>query len=309
MRPGDKPLALQIEKKLALIDKSIPLLGISSNENKECLIEQIIDSVRRIRFIRLIKDAEVSPININTESTLFDPLKGAVWYIHHGNVNEAFWLIFLSTHFGKNKSTGWNLTRAAYGGGKKKPVWTWEKVVNDPDAFLSWIDDNQEFLVESGNFGNHRKYESRNAYKPRGTGSAILSYINWIGPTFDHVEKFAEMTYQKSPRESFHQAYVEMNQVETFGRTAKFDYLSMVGKLGLAPLEPGYCYFNGATGPLRGARLLLTNDPNSNLSAKRAEVIFSEIEKELGFYFGMQALEDSLCNWQKSPSKFEHFAG
>lgn len=309
MRPGDRPLALKIEKKLALIDKSIPLPGVSNEANMECFIEQIIDSVRRIKFIRLIKSADVSPINIDTGSTLFDPLKGAVWYITQGNVNEAYWLIFLSTHFGRNKSTGWNLTRASYGGGKKKPFWTWKKVVSDPDAFLSWIDDNQGYLEESGKFGNHRKYESRNAYKSRGTGSAILSYINWIGPTFDHVEKFIEITHERNPRESFHQAYLEMNQVDTFGRTAKFDYLTMVGKLGLASLEPGYCYFNGATGPLRGARLLLMNDPKAKLSAKRAEILISEIENELGLDFGMQVLEDSLCNWQKSPAKFEHFVG
>jgi uncharacterized protein YlbG (UPF0298 family) len=309
MRPGDKPLALKIQKKLALIDKTIPLPGVSNKENLDCFIEQIIDSVRRIKFIRLIKNADVSPINIDTGSTLFDPLKGAVWNIRQGNVNEAYWLIFLSTHFGKNKSTGWNLMRATYGGSGKKPFWTWRKVVNDPDAFLSWIDDNQDYLERSGNFGNHRKYESRNAYKPRGTGSAIISYINWIGPSFDHVEKFGEITHEKNARASFHQAYIEMNQVDSFGRTAKFDYLTMVGKLGLASLEPGYCYFNGATGPLRGARLLLKNNPRATLSTKRAEILVSEIEKELGLDFGMQVLEDSLCNWQKNPGKFEHFAG
>lgn len=309
MRPGDRPLALKIEKKLALLARSIPLPGISNETNLVCFVEQIIDSVRRIKFVQLIKSADVSPINVDTGSTLFDPLKGAVWHIRQGNVNEAYWLIFLSTHFGKNKSTGWNLTRATYGGGQKKPFWTWRKVKSDPEEFLSWIHDNQGYLEQSGRFGNHRKYESRNAYKARGTGSAILSYINWIGPSSDHVEKFGEVTHERNPRESFHQAYLEMSQVDTFGRTAKFDYLTMVGKLELASLEPGYCYFNGATGPLRGARLLLMNDRNAMLSARRAETFISEIEKELGLYFGMQVLEDSLCNWQKSPSKFEHFAG
>ena len=41
------------------------------------------------------------------------------------------------------------------------------------------------------------------------------------------------------PRKAFDILYHSMGAVASFGRTARFDYLTMIGKLGLAPIEPG----------------------------------------------------------------------
>lgn len=311
MRPSDQPLAQSIERKLRTFNRKIQLPGITSTANRECLIEQIVDSTRRIRYILLMRDHDVSPINIKTASNLFDPLKGAVWYKRRGNFNEAFWLVFLATHFGKNKSTGWNLARIVYGGRRANPYWTWKRVTDDPELFLKWLDGNQDHLRENGKFGNHRKYESCNAYNQRGTGAAVISYINWIGNGNDHNAMFEEIQENPDhdPRVVFDYLYNSMNKVVTFGRTAKFDFLTMVGKLGLVEIEPGFTYLSGATGPLRGARLLFGNSTDAELSAKQLEGRLFELEKSLGLFFGMQVLEDALCNWQKNPNQFEHFSG
>lgn len=186
MRPHDRPLARSIEQRLRAFNRRIKLPGISDKANMDCLVEQLVDSTRRIRYILLIRDQDVSQININTSSNLFDPLKGAVWHKRRRNFNEAFWLVFLATHFGKNKKTGWNLTRIVYGGGRGIAYWTWDRVNDDPEKFLEWLHRNQEYLKENGKFGNHRKYESCNAYNQRGTGSAVISYLNWIGQGNDH---------------------------------------------------------------------------------------------------------------------------
>ena len=98
-----------------------------------------------------------------------------------------------------------------------------------------------------------------------------------------------------------------MAQVQSFGRTARFDYLTMVGKLGLAAIEPGIPYLVSATGPLKGARLLFGGSPTATLSAKDLDKSVADLGGALGF--GMQAAEDALCNWQKSPGKFIAFRG
>ena len=41
-----------------------------------------------------------------------------------------------------------------------------------------------------------------------------------------------------------------MDTVQRFGRLGKFDFLTMLGKLGIAPIEPGITFLKGATGPL-----------------------------------------------------------
>ena len=80
----------------------------------------------------------------------------------------------------------------------------------------------------------------------------------------------------------------------------------MVGKLDLAPIEPGSTYMPGATGPLTGARLLF-GKPKATAAALDGQLVL--LNAYLKLRFGMQVLEDALCNWQKSPAKFVPFRG
>ena len=95
-----------------------------------------------------------------------------------------------------------------------------------------------------------------------------------------------------------------MEVVASFGRVARFDYLTMIGKLGIADISPGSTYLSGSTGPLLGARLLFGN---STLSHS----VLNSYLNDLGMHInvGMQVLEDALCNWQKSPDVFKPFRG
>jgi hypothetical protein len=96
-------------------------------------------------------------------------------------------------------------------------------------------------------------------------------------------------------------------QVARFGRLGKFDFLCLLGRLGLAPIAPGRAYLRNATGPLRGVRLLFAGNPEARLTEDALEDLLVELDKIL--QVGMQVLEDSLCNWQKSPTRFIHFKG
>jgi hypothetical protein len=106
---------------------------------------------------------------------------------------------------------------------------------------------------------------------------------------------------------AFNHLYHSMNAVISFGRMAKFDYLMMLSKLGLADIEPGIPYMNGATGPMRGARLLFGGATNAAIPVRRLDELTSLLGQRLGA--GMQAMEDAICNWQKSPARFRAFRG
>jgi len=75
----------------------------------------------------------------------------------------------------------------------------------------------------------------------------------------------------------------------------------------LAPISPGSAYLRGATGPLRGARLLIDGTPKSSRNAEDLDQVLQRVDQRLKV--GMQVMEDSICNWQKSPRKFKHFRG
>ena len=139
-----------------------------------------------------------------------------------------------------------------------------------------------------------------------GTGAAFESYVNWIGPPTSHAAFFQEAISAANgdKRRAFDALYHSMDVVASFGRTARFDYLTMVGKLGLAAIEPGSTYLQGATGPLHGGRLLFSDN---TLTRPVLDARLVELDTFLGV--GMQVLEDALCNWQKNPDVFTPFRG
>lgn len=303
MRPGDILMIQEIEEKLSIFSKSVKSLpGVRSGANRSCLARQIVDSIRRIKYFSTIRDKVIDESIINPSVSSFNPIKAAIWHENNGNFDEAFWLIFLATHFGKNKKTGWGLLRNVYGQLNSGNSWTWKRMINDLGEFKRWLDENLDSIHETGKFSNHRKYESLGM-----SGTVITSYIEWVGENFDHRQKIESVSEDgDNPGSLFDSLYRSMSSVFRFGRTAKFDYLCMIGKIGLADIEPGFTYMSGATGPIFGARLLFKN---SNLTPTEAETLLSDLNDHLDLYFGMQVLEDALCNWQKSPSAYEHFKG
>ncbi|HGJ5549098.1 TPA: hypothetical protein ACJXIE_004579, partial [Salmonella enterica subsp. enterica serovar Corvallis] len=97
------------------------------------------------------------------------------------------------------------------------------------------------------------------------------------------------------------------NNVLRFGRTAKFDFLTMLEKLNIMDIEADSTYMAEATGPRRGANLLFGGSTSNIYSTTLLENWVSELDSYLNV--GMQVMEDSLCNWQKSPERFIRFRG
>lgn len=273
---------------------------------REAFLEQILESIRRVRYVSAIRERDVSLCRADPNDPRFDPLKAAILHQRSGNIEEAFWLVFLFVHFGKSARWGWRYAREVYGRLGQPPIWSWEIVSANPGSFRQWLSENQDHLT--GGFGNHRKYQSLDAYSPTGTGATVESYVEWVAPPRTHHQLMEQALgrAKRDPREAFDFLYRSMNVVG-FGRTARFDYLTMVGKLGLAGIEPGSTYMSGSTGPIVGARLLFADDRNAAIRPKVLDRWLVELEADLGV--GMQVLEDSLCNWQKSPEHFRRFRG
>jgi len=300
LRPRDRELARRLEAALMLFDcEKGALPGIADAAARETFIEQILESIRRASYPSTIAARPISERRTDPNDQLFDPIRAAILLKRSGAVEEAFWMVFLFVHFGKHPKSGWHYARQVCGrlGGRGK--WDWASVSSDPAAFRIWFDANLGSFGdhEPHGFGNHRKYESLSE-----TGAVVESYVRWVAPPRSHQELMNEALHSSGGdgRIAFDRIY-RSKTVASFGRTARFDYLTMVSKLALSPIEPGSTYMSGATGPLKGARLLLgSNDRPVNL-----DKALVELDSELKV--GMQVLEDALCNWQKSPSVFKPF--
>jgi hypothetical protein len=309
VRPRDRELARRLDAGLTRFDrKNRPLPGVRDPLNREVFVEQLLESIHRVKFVEVLRTRHLTERRANPTDELFDPLKAAMVHQRRGDIEEAFWLVFLFVHFGKHPKAGWRYAREVYGRLGDGGLWNWVNTSADPVAFRAWLAARQRDLKREGvprGFGSHRKYESLDGHSENGTGAAVESYIRWITPPRTHEEMMAQArSHAKGDsRKAFDDLYRSMDVVTRFGRTARFDYLTMVGKLGLARIEAPSTYMQGATGPLRGARLLF----GLHESAAKLDDFLVDLDGRLKV--GMQVLEDALCNWQKSPAVFVSFRG
>lgn len=281
-----------------------PLPGIARDDAREVLAWQMVASLRRLDYTRLRKGRSIDPARANPNSEMFDPELAATLNLRAGNLDEAFWVTFLATHFGKHHRHGWQRLRDVYSGLGRK-TWTWEELSGNPGAFRLWLAQNINQI--GGAFSNHRKYETLRDDSTRGAAAVVESYIDWVGETRSHQQLITRVTSgANDPHANFYRFYQDM-QVKSFGRLGKFDFLALVGRLDLAPISPASAFLVGATGPLRGARLLFGGSEDAAISADELQHWLTELDALLNI--GMQPIEDSLCNWQKSPQRFVHFKG
>ncbi|WP_286196096.1 alpha-glutamyl/putrescinyl thymine pyrophosphorylase clade 3 protein [Pseudomonas fulva] len=305
--PVKQSLSTKLDQAL---NNGLQLPGIRAIENKTALVEQLVESIRRVDYVSAIASRNISANRIDPDSNYFDPIRAAVLNAQVGNFEEASWLVFLATHFGKASRTGWLLTKDVYGALGAGFNWTWPLVSTQPLDMSQWIANNQAELRSGGRkFGNHRKYETLDPSKSNSTGEVIESYVNWVMQHGSHMNLFTNALAQSGgdPRVAFGILYKTMGAVKRFGRTGKFDYLTMIAKVGISTIVADSTYMAEATGPLRGARLLFGGATSANISAAELEQKIQQLDAVLGV--GMQVLEDALCNWQKSPGNFVKFRG
>jgi len=313
MRPKDLAVAQRLTTALASFAREHQALpGIKVARRRTVFLEQLIESIHRVEYIAVIRQRDVSSRRADPSDDLFDPIKAAVLKSRQGDHDEACWLTFLSVHFGKSRRSGWQLARDVYGAFGSGQLWDWQRTSGNPAGFRRWLATNQNRLRGDGvarAFGNHRKRQSLDATSANGTGTAVASYVAWVRPHGTHAQMFQAVAAAAGHdrRRTFDDLYRSMRSVASFGRLARFDYLTMIGKLCLAPIEPGSTYMSGATGPLAGARLLFTGDAHSAVAPNQLDAWLADLEAALGV--GMQVLEDSLCNWQKNPDRFLPFRG
>ncbi len=312
MRKHERPLAEQLQQGLLSCEqKSFLLPGISHPNRREIYVLQLIDSIRRVKFIKTILERNIHESRVSGLSEMFDPIRASILYKRWGNIDEACWLVFLFVHFGKHSVSGYRYIREVYSALGTRDPWTFNNTKSDIQGFREWLNDHEGEISRGDRrgFGNHRKYQSLSAYRRNGTGDAIASYINWIEEYGGHSQLFnmAISSTDGSPEESFRWLYRTMRNVISFGRTARFDYLTMLGKLELAQIRPDSAYLHGATGPVEGASLMFQE-------ARGERLAINELERRIGILaghlcVGMQEMEDSLCNWQKSPDIYIRFHG
>jgi len=278
--------------------------GLPDTAAIDTLAQQFVASLRREDYYRYVQAKPIATQRADPNNPSFDAERAVAFHMQQGNIDEAGWLIFLMTHFARRADTHWLRLQDVYGR-LGAGVWDWPNVTANPTAFYQWLDANWSNI--RGAFGNHRKYESLRPTGKRPMKKTVADYLAWIGPS-GHAAFFtnAVQTAGNDPHTIFDHLYRTL-KITSFGRLAKFDYLSLVGRYHMAPIEAGSAYLDGATGPGRGARLLIDGNATSATSNMTLQAKLDALDANLNV--GMVVMEDALCNWQKSPRCFIHYKG
>ncbi len=304
MWPSRNAERQRIVNELHLAKAPLGLHGLSDMATVDALALQFVASLRREDYYRRVQAKPVLASRADPNHPSFDAERAVAFQMQQGNFDEAGWLIFLMTHFARRPDTGWLRLQDVYGR-LGNGIWDWPTVTTNPKAFYQWLATNWQNI--RGAFGNHRKYESLRPTANRPIACVIADYLVWIGPA-GHVTFFANAVHAagNNPHTIFDYLYNTL-KIVSFGRLAKFDYLSLIGRYGLAPVAAGSAYLDGATGPVQGARLLFNASSISSTSKVILQDKLDALDARLNV--GMEVMEDALCNWQKSPRRFIHYKG
>ena len=310
MHPRYKELGDNLHREILSFERlNGKLPGLTPPGALEALVYQMVDSQRKIDRIKRAAARIPNVERTIPASVSFDPEFAAVYHLKDGNYDEAWWLTFLSVHFGRHRSDNWDLCALIYGGNGPDPYWTWPKISEDPSQFRPWLNS----MVSSRNskfprFGNHRKYESLSS-ESSGLASVVESYVALVAAYGDHNGWIGDAKERANdgPQRTFRELYNDCSRILRFGRLAKFDFLTLAGKIGLEDIEADALYLSEATGPKRGAKLLFYGSREASASNSQLESDAQMLGRSLGL--GMQAMEDSICNWQKDPTKILSFRG
>lgn len=234
----------------------------------------------------------------NPRDARFHPYQAIVERLSEGDKEEAIWLSFLVTACGMlDHGDAWCSVRSLYGAFGDGEPWTWVRIRTNPALFRAWLLQHRA-EVRGLEFGNHRKFETRDPMKAGNIGDIVESYVAWVEGEGrgSQAAIFEEAVRSAAPGPSFEMLYRRI-EVKRFGRTAKFDWLCLLGNLGIFPIAPAKCYLRGSSGPLTGA-LRLFGGGEGRRSIEELEREATELARAVGV--PIEAIEDTLCNWQKT---------
>ncbi|MFI5092042.1 MAG: hypothetical protein ACHQIK_01245 [Candidatus Acidiferrales bacterium] len=285
----------ELQTRIARFQALHRLPGLETKESQTRFAEKLVSSERKLRALSIGKFAgSTDPYRED-----FHPLKTIVQRFGEGDRDESIWLAFLFTHFGWDaRSRRIRDTVRLFYGKFGKGRWDWETASQRPGAVQDWMRANRK-TIKRLKFGNHRKYETNNPDSRIGTPAVIRSFVEWVKQTArgSPYEALRAVAKGRTPEIAFDHAYHEISVIR-FGRTARFDFLCLLGNLGILRISPPHCYLAEGTGPRTGALQMVTGKRTGRFSVE-VEDLIRRFRKHLGV--PVEAMEDALCNWQKRP--------
>lgn len=261
------------------------------------LSHQTIDSIRRINIYQAyaMKARRAEELNLpffHTSNPFTLSQRSSI------GIDSKVWYIYLATYFGKSNKSKWKLFNKTAFKADKSLIEFKEIKLNRLHyyTYLRNID-----LFNNANFSNHRKYTKKSLEGRKGLIYSIDYFL-------DNIDK-----YSHSNLVEFDVVFSYAMKIPNFGRMAAFDFTSSLCKCNLNINDPISMYHENSTGPLKALADILILAKCKDVS-KSAQIDFGNdllawFLEHSKIQIVAQVLEDTICNWQKSPRKYQRYFG
>ncbi len=258
---------------------------------------QMIDSIRRISIYRAYYNqadkAESSELPYHHTSNPFKLCQRESL-----TLDSKIWYIYIATYFGKSNKSGWNLFKKAsfYEDGNLIDL---DSIINNREEYFDYLRSLDFF--EKSNYSNHRKFTKKALDGDKG-------FLNSANYFLDNLSEFSSEEVIE-----FDTVYKKALLIPNFGRMAAFDFTSSLCKCNLNVAPPISMYHKASTGPLKALKELLIQSGTDN-PTKKAQIRFGDnlldwFVDNSDIEIVAQVLEDTICNWQKSPHIYRRYFG
>lgn len=293
----------KIKEHILEFDQNIcKLEGLKSTAELDNFVEILANNANEIWLLSLLKHTILSDSNSNLDSDNFTPFTAALWNFQNNEIDEAYWLIFLQSYIGKNQKQNWNLLKGIYGSLDNENIWSWERVSRDVSVFQEWLIQNQPALNEKGSLGEIHKYPIMDNHNAQIMAKDIGNYVSKILEFSGHDNFIASAIQinEGNPITAFDFLFQSMCENVTRNKIIFFNYLSYIGTMGMAKINPGSFYLSETSLVKRGARLLLLGtNKNQKPPLNEVDEIMISLSNSLKHPLGIFILHQTLSQWSK----------
>lgn len=263
----------------------------------ETLALQTLDSIKRIQIYESYRERAQNADN-DSLSYYHTYIPFILTQRKTISLENKIWFLYLATYFGKSRKSKWDLFRRASFDSNNELL-SVEGILSNRKNYFDYLKSIDFF--KDADFSNHRKFIAKRLEGNKG-------FINSSNYVLDNLSKFLFTSFV-----SFDEVYCRSHKIPNFGRMAAFDFTSSLCKCELKVKEPESMYLKNSTGPLVGLGYFLKMANGKNITkankVKFGNELLEWFLKNSDIFMVAQVLEDSICNWQKSPKSYMRYFG
>lgn len=206
------------------------------------------------------------------------------------NIDQAKWILFLSSLIAENDGENWDLFEAIYYRLNNDDNWDWKNILNSFVDFKKWIVENHKTLSQKGRMGIIYKCTAFDQSKSENFVKHIEEYLDWV-----KEENRLNNKDTVHPDKCFNESFTSMSAKLSCDPLVIFNFLSILVGFGIIKNKPTQFYFQEINLAKKGVKwLLYSEEKNNKITIEFLNDKMLSLAKYLDIQFPIYSLQQVL---------------